>query len=65
MRLRNNMIVMIDTKKKKIFHNGKEIPLDPFVALELAPVGTRLEVIENYDETDSHVSLKLHIPEVP
>ena len=56
---------MIDTKKKKIFHNNKEIPLDPFVALEMAPVGTTLEVVENYDENDTHVSLKMFIPAIP
>lgn len=58
------MQIVIDTKLKKIFHNKKEIPIDPFVALEMAPVGTKLEIITNYDNDDSHVSLMINIPEI-
>jgi hypothetical protein len=52
--------VSIDTQKKKIVHNGKEITLDLFFALDVAPVGTSLEIVSN---ESGIVTVKVHIPE--
>lgn len=56
------MEVTIDTTTQRILHNGKVIALDPFVAASIAPVGTRIEILE----TDGGiVKLKLFVPEMP
>lgn len=56
------MIIKIDTENQRILHNGKIIPINPFTALAMGAVGTRIEIIEELNE-DSVVTLKLTMPE--
>lgn len=56
------MIIKIDTENRQVLHNGKIIPIDPFVALSMAPIGSMIEVIEELNE-DSIVTLKMTMPE--
>ena len=56
------MIIKVDIENKRILHNGKIIPIDPFVALSMAAVGAKIEVIEELDE-NAVVTLKITMPE--
>jgi hypothetical protein len=55
------MILKVDTINKVIVYNEKLIPVDLFVSLKLAPLGSGLEVIEAAGP-DGIVTVKLIIP---